>query len=259
VVMNSYMEHGGSGRAWDDLPMIPAPPGTSLGDMPAQSVFSEVTTALGLSSLGIYTPWASRTGDTNWDEIKSPDTNIVLWGLNDAQLNAVTQLSFGSPLPFVAVLTKVPLTQTAVAAMWDGTAYAPYETQAVYRQDDAKGVPTIFFLHWGERIDMAQLPKQTLAIGPRASAALGMLVFAAQVPVQGTTSRPPPASPSFQDALQSQMMANAPVTASPSTQAALAPATPAASASSATDLSLPIAIGLGAATLTYLLWRGGKR
>jgi len=258
MVMQRYMEHGGAGLPWDGLTMIPAPPGTSLGQMPAQSIFSEVTTTLQLSSLGIYTPWATRSGDTAWEEIANPDTNIVLWGLNDAQVNAVPQLTFGSPLPFVAIVTKGPMTQGDVAAMWDGTAYAPYETQAVYRQDDAKGVPTIYFLHWGERIDMSKLPAQTLAIGPKAAAVGGVLVFAAQVPVQGTTMRAPPSSPSFDAALQSQLMMNAPVTVpqQPAPMQTAAPAPAVASASVAkTNLSLPIAIGLGGVALGFLLWR----
>jgi hypothetical protein len=245
----NYMEHGGAGAAWDSLHMIPAPPGTSLGAMDAQGMFAEVAATLQLQPLGIYTSWATRSGDISWEEIKNPDTNIVVWGITDAQVNAVAEITHGSPLPFVAIITKGPMTQAAVAAMWEGTAYRPYETQAVYRQDDAKDVPTIAFLHWGERIDMAELPKQTLALAPRATAINGALLFAAQVAVPGTTTRALPPT-SFQSALESQLLAQGPPPAPP----AYVPPPPVV-AQANTNLALPIAVGLGGAVLGYMLWR----
>jgi hypothetical protein len=250
MVMNAYMEHGGSGAAWDSMPMIPAPPGTSLGDMSAQGMLAEVAQALGLQAQGVYTPWATRSGDVSWDEIKNPDTNIALFSITDAQVNQAAEVTYGHPLPFVAVITKGPLTGQAVDNMWAGTAYKAYETQAVYRQDDAKNPPTITFLHWGERIDMSALPKQTLALQPRAASVSGSLVFAAQIPVQGTTVRAAP-STSFSDALQSQLVASGPV---PPPPPSMVPVKTAA-ASAPTNYSLPIAVGLGAAVLGFVLWR----
>jgi hypothetical protein len=255
------MEHGGAGAAWDSYRMIPAPPGTSLGAMDSQGILAEAAATLQLQPLGVYTPWASRTGDTTWEEIKNPDTNVALWGITDAQVAAVQQITFGSPLPFVAIITKGPMTQTSVDAMWSGTAYKAYETQAMYRQDDAKPVPTIFFLHWGERIDMAELPKQTLALEPRAAAVGGVLVFAAQIPVQGSTARTsPPAVASFQDALEAQLTL-APVVvmppAPPPVVIAPPPVVPVAAAK--TNLSLPIAVGLGGIVLGYMFWSKRER
>jgi hypothetical protein len=257
-MVTNYMEHGGAGRAWDELAMIPAPPGTSLGGMSSQNVLAEVASSLQLSPLGIYTPWASRTGDMSWEEIKNPDTNIAVFGITDDQVNAVAQMTGGSPLPFVVIITKNPMTQAAVAAMWDGTAYQPYETQAVYRQDDAKDIPTIAFLHWGERIDMAALPKQTLALGPRASAVGGALLFAAQVPAQGTTTRGAPVAPSFQSALDAQMVAQSPPPAPPP-PVVVAPPPPPPPEAQKQNMSVPIAVGLGAAVLGYMLWNKRPR
>jgi hypothetical protein len=251
--LTNYMEHGGAGAAWDSYATIPAPPGTSLGAMDAQGMFAELANTLQLQALGIYTPWATRSGDTTWEEIKNPDTNVVLWALTDAQVNAVPAITYGSPLPFVAIVTRGPMTQAAVAAMWEGTAYRAYETQALYRQDDAKAVPTITFLHWGERIDMAELPKQTLALQPQAEASGGALVFAAQIAAQGSTTRALPATSSFQDALQAQLVT---VTAAPSPLPVSVPAaTPVTAAAEKPNLGLPIAVGLGAAVLGYMLWR----
>ena len=256
VMKTNYMEHGGAGAAWDSLPMIVAPPGTSLGAMDAQGMLAEVAATLQLQPLGIYTPWATRSGDISWEEIKNPDTNIVVWGITDAQVNAVSEITHGSPLPFVAIITKGPMTQASVAAMWDGTAYQSYETQAVYRQDDAKDVPTVAFLHWGERIDMEKLPKQTLALVPRATAVGGALLFAAQVAVPGTTTRAvPPVT--FQSALESQMLAQSAPPAPPALTMDVPP--PAhvrpVAAQAKMNLGLPIAVGLGAAALSYMLWR----
>jgi hypothetical protein len=253
-VMDHYMEHGGSGAAWDSMAMIPAPPGTSLGAMAAQGMFAELSSALGLQVLGVYTPWATRSGDTVWEEIKNPDSNIAIWSITDAQVNAVPEITYGSPLPFVAIITKGPMTQAAVAAMWDGTAYGPYETQAVYRQDDAKGVPTIAFLHWGERIDIAELPKQVVKLEAKAAAVNGALLFAAQIPSKGSTTRALPATSSFQDALETQLMTSAPVTV-PVIRDYIPPPPPPPVLEARTNLGLPIAVGLGAAALGFVLWR----
>ncbi len=269
-----------AGVPYDAIGSVPAPPGTSLGQMAAQGLFAEISDALHLTPLGIFTPWASRTGDLDWEEIPHPDTNVMAWALTDDQIAAAQQVTFGAPIPFVAVLSKRAMTSTAVASMWEGTAYSPYETQAVYRQDDREPVPTIYYLHWGERIDMAALPKRVLAIGPRAAdmggalridmAALpkrvlaigpraadmgGALVFAAQIPSQGSTTRPAP-SVSYASASSAAMLAaSAP-------GPALAPPVPGAEAAAVgggaeggSRLVLPIAIGLGAGALAFALWR----
>jgi hypothetical protein len=250
MVMDAYMEHGGSGTAWDSMAMVPAPLGTSLGDMSAQGMLAEAAQALGLQAQGVYTPWATRAGDVSWDEIKRPDTNIALFSITDAQVNKVAEITYGHPLPFVAVITRGPLTEQGVAQMWDGTAYRAYETQAVYRQDDAKDPPTIVFLHWGERIDLSDLPRTTSPLQPRAGAVGGSLVFAAQIPAQGTTVRAAPAV-SFSDALQSQLVASGPVPAPPP---AMVPAQTAPVAARP-NYGVPVAVGLGAAVLGFILWR----
>jgi len=238
---------------WDALPLIAAPPGTSLGASSSLTFISELPEGLSLDALGVYTPWATRTSDLDWEVINNPDTNIATFALTDALILQAQQLTFGHPIPFVAVITAQPMTSTDVAAMWDGTAYKEYETQAVYRQDDAKDPPTIYFIHWGERIDMSQLSKQVLAIEPRAAAVKGRLVFAAQVPVQTTSLRAPPSLP-FNTVLSTQMsVASLPTAPVP----APAPvAQPTASATSGkTNLGLPIAVGLGAAVLGFVVWR----
>ncbi len=250
MVMRSYTENWGRGSAWDEHPMIVAPPGTHLGQMDAQSLFSEITTALSLKPIGVYTPWATREGDVSWTEIHNPDTNIMLWGLTDAAVNAVPEVTFGSPLPFVAILTKAPLSVERVRGLWNGTAYAPYETQAVYRQDDAKSVPTLYFLHWGERIDMSKLPGQVLLLEPTAAKVDGALVFAAQIPSQGSTTREPP-SLSFDQAFQSTV----PVAPGPAPARAPAPIPIVRAPEEKMNIGIPVAVFLGSAALGFVIWR----
>jgi hypothetical protein len=254
MVMRAYSEGPGDAipAPWDERQMEIAPPGTSLGQMDAASLFSEIVSALQLRPLGLVTPWATRKGDLEWEEIINPDTNIQLWGLTDGQINAATQVTFGSPLPFVVVVTRLPLTTSDVAKMWEGTAYAPYETQAVYRQDDAKPVPTMYFAHWGERIDISKLPQKTLAIEPRAKAVGGDLVFAAQVPVSRSDHNPPPGT--FRQAYDIQLATTGYAAAKPPAPGPqpipLAPAP-----DEPLRLGVPIALGLGAAALGFFLWR----
>lgn len=258
MVMQSYTERWGRGAAWDELPMIPAPAGTSLGQTDVASILAEVATALSLNPVGIYTPWATRTGDLTWEEIKNPDTNIALYQITDDQVNAVPQITFGSPLPFVGIVTKNPLTETQVAAMWDGTAYEPYQTQAIYRLDDAKDVPTLYFLHWGSRIDSDSPLQRSLAIGPKAASANGSMVFAAQVPFTPSTARSGPPPLSFNDALTSQMAAaSAPAQAQIPVTAPAAPAAPVATAAPTARSNVPVALAVGAGlgVAVFLFWR----
>lgn len=253
MVMHGYAE--GPGEAlhlpWDEVTMDVAPPGTSLGQMDAAALFSEVVTALGLRPLGVVTPWATRIGDMSWEEIQKADTDVMLWGLTDGQINAALQVTFGSPLPFVVIVTREPMTTSSVSKMWEGTAYQAYETQAVYRQDDAKAVPTILFVHWGERIDVGKLPSKVLAIEPRAKAVGGDLAFAAQIPVP-STDREKPLTP-FAQALAVQMAATAPGPAPAPPGPAPIRLTPAPE--EPLHLGIPIALGLGAAALGFVLWR----
>jgi hypothetical protein len=260
MVMHPYMERWGRGAAWDEHRMIPAPPGTSLGDMPAASLFAEMVSALGLQAIAVYTPWASRVSDIEWEPIESPDTNIMTWGLTDAAVNAVPEVTFGSPLPFVAIVTAGPLTVDGARKLWDGSAYAPYETQAVYRQDDAKDTPTIFFIHWGERIDMSKLPAQTLALEPKAASVGGRLVFAAQIAREGSTTRGAPSLP-FQTAYAAAFAAPpapgpSPVATPPSAGPAPIPIRHEPDKDS--GLGVPIAVGVGAAALAFVIWRNRR-
>jgi hypothetical protein len=187
---------------------VPIPASSGLGQLPSLELFEEIASTLGLTAIGVYTAWATRTGDMTWEpEEQQPSTNLMVWSLTDHDVNLAQQIAFGNPVPFVAVMTDVPLTSMQIDAMWEDTAYAAYETQAVYRQDDAKPVPTIRFLHWGERIDMSNAPQHIKPLESAARSVNGQLILASQI--SGTTSqRDFPAMP-FADALAAQLALSA--------------------------------------------------
>ena len=235
--------------------VLPVPASAAgLGQLPSLELFENLAETLGLPPIGIYTPWATRTGDMTWEPIESPETNIMVWGLTDHQVNLAQEVGFGNALPFVCIMTDQPLTSTRIDAMWHGTAYAPYETQALFRQDDAKPVPTIRFLHWGERVDMANAPQHLRPLEAAARTENGQLIFAAQVPTEDTTQRDFPAMP-FANALSAQLALTprAPVPGLPASQQAPYPqqveviseAPPTRSA------AMPILVGIGSGLLTY--------
>ena len=98
-------------------------------------------------------------------------------------------------------------------------------------------------------------PKRTLALEPKAAAVNGALLFAAQIPAQGSTTRALPASSSFQSALESQLLAQSPPPpAPPAYVPPTVPATPVV-AQAKINLALPIAVGLGGVALGFMLWR----
>jgi hypothetical protein len=248
----------------DERRVVPVPASAGLGQLPSLELFEGLPASLGLPEIGVYTPWATRTGDMTWEPgSESPNTNIMVWGLTDQQVNLAQEVGFGNPLPFVVIMTEQPLTNGTIDAMWGGTAYAPYETQAIFRQDDAKPVPTIRFLHWGERIDMANAPQHLRPLEAAAQSQNGQLSFAAQIEARESTQRDFPALP-FDDALTAQLALTprAPVPGLPASQQAPYPQQieVIAEAPSQRSAAMPILVGIGSAVLTYwIVTRKDKR
>ena len=203
-VMEGYASYARTGVSSEEHSGTPAPHGMSLGQIPANSVWSEIPSALGLPFVGKYTLWATRKGDLSWDARQSPpDVDLAVYELTDAAVAGAAEAAFGHPLPFVAILTDEPLTEARVEALWSNTAYEPHSTEALYRQDDARPVPMIYFLHWGLRMESADAPQRLRSLDARAQAALGTLVLGLQVP-RTTTEREFPATP-FDRALWTQL------------------------------------------------------
>jgi len=182
-LMEGYAAYERTGVAERHQSGTPAPYGYSLGHIAANSVWSETAHALGLSPVGLFTVWAKRSGDMSWQPLAhAPNSDTALYATDNASVLAAQRMAFGNPLPFIAMLTPTPLTTVAIDAMWSETAYEPYETEAVYRQDDAKSVPTIYFLHWAMRLESSDVPSRVRSIDSAAAMGGGQLVFAAQVP-----------------------------------------------------------------------------
>ena len=251
-----------------------APLGTSLGALPEAAFLTELADALGLAPIGVYTPWATRVSDLEWESPeRAPDTNTALWRLTDVALQAARDVTFGSPVPFVAILSQTPLTSTEADSLWSGTPYRAYETQAVYRQDDGKPIPTIFFLYWGERLDESEVPPHPRSLEQTAAIAEGVLVFGMQIPAGSSTTRDWPATP-FATALEMHDLIESPARAAPApvpvpvpvpaaparstSPAAASPRSGALALSSEPDWK-PWAVGAAVAVGAFFVWRQVKK
>jgi hypothetical protein len=158
-------------------------------------LWQEVADALELHELATVTVWAARTGDLDWaPTLSQPSENVVLYMLSDGDLVRAEEVAFGDPLPYVAVLSPVPGSLANITAAFADTAYRYYRTDAVYRQDDDQPIPTIYFLHWAERIDTANAPQHLMPLEAAAGMMDGSLVFALQVSAAETTLREFPAA-----------------------------------------------------------------
>jgi hypothetical protein len=161
-----------------------------------------LTDQLGLKQVAVYTPWATQQGDLDWQEISRPDTNVAVFAINDPEVNKASELMFGAPLPFLTILTPHLITRGEAEAMLLGSPYEFYETQAVYNQGDSKVVPSIKFLHWVRRLDIGEGGNKSMSAV--ADSLHGLLMFAQQVPVEGSTIREIPPT-SFDEALRTQL------------------------------------------------------
>jgi hypothetical protein len=167
---------------------LPIPQGVGLGQLQALELFATVPQALQLPLINYYVKWAEQVGDLEWLEQPNPgDPNMIdglaLYELTDENVRQAEELAFGDPLPFVAIVTQEPMSATAVEQMWKKTAFAPYSTIAIFQDGDPNVVPRIYFLHWGERIDMANAPQHVQPLQSAAEQYNGKLAWAAQAEV----------------------------------------------------------------------------
>jgi hypothetical protein len=210
----------------------------------------DITKQLGLQEVGLYTPWAARESSTTWEPVQQPpDTNIAVFALNDQLLAGAHTLTFGQPIPFVAILTEQPVLPEQVSAALKGTAYKFYQTQAVYRQTDSAPTPKIVFLHWAESRPPGDVDKGVGSLTQAAASVGGKLTYAIQVNYQSTALRQPPAVP-FLSALQAQMGTP------PGGSSTVPPSTSIpAKVKGKQSLVGPILVGAGVAVVTFLTAR----
>jgi hypothetical protein len=236
---------------------IPAPPGVSLpAGFPGLELFGQLIDQLGLTKLGVYTPWAARESGVEWEEIdQPPDTNIAAFVINDALLRTALGITFGNPLPFIAIVTDGLPTPTQVSQALALSPYSFYQTQACYRQDDTGHVPKIYYVHWAEYRKPGDPMHGKGSIDKAAQMVNGTSVYAAQLDYRSTAFRASPPVP-FSQALAEQAGGALgppplpPELAPPGSQ----PPGPTPSISPARAYVVPglIALGLGAVTFAIV-------
>jgi len=145
---------------------------------------------------------------------EAPFGELSLWALQDSEesfvpaqtkkkylafpvdprrLSAAQAAAFGQPIPFVAVLSERMTKLSDVEAAWENTPYEDAGTEVVYREDDGKGVPTGYFLHWANlrgdqvAVDYSKLGPSVIALG-------GILVYLLPAGITGK-ERPAPEIP----------------------------------------------------------------
>jgi len=169
--------------------VIPAPPGS---DVPTtvKELAREVPPRL--KWVATLTPWAIREGDVQWNPVRQPPAmNVEAYSLSDALLAKIGRELFTLELPFVAALfAKPPLLSELEGALM-GVPYEVARVDAMYSQLDASAIPRPIYLVWFQKVG-TEAVRYRNSIEKAVRWLGGHLVYAQQVPVSGTTKRPPP-------------------------------------------------------------------
>ncbi len=154
--------------------------------------------------LGVYVPWATQNGGVHWTTIGAPDHELIVYPTTAATIARVNAASYGSEVPWVAVLTEKPVQAIVAEQAWDATRYDQFTVEAVYDVADSRPSPRIRFLYWAKLHDDVGGGRESLdAVARRLG---GRLVF----PVQLALSSPRPLPPlPFQLVLDAQLAAQA--------------------------------------------------
>jgi hypothetical protein len=243
-----------------------APEGVAMSTQLAE-LLRDLTSQVGLRDAGVLTPWGARKSDLDWQEVK-PDTNIATFEITDRDIQTARDtVLFGQQLPFLGVLSGHLQSSSELQSILDGSPYEWYETLAVYRQDDKNSVPNILFFHWLKARPEDQIGRTSKSMDAVASEMFGRLLFAQQVPLEGSTIRSAPAV-SFSQAFNTQEpdpLAPEPVTIEPlpSLQPTITTTNPTPVEPAKTqpkELVLPILVGFFvAASTVYVLRKAGSR
>lgn len=211
----------------------------------------------GSEAVGVFSPWGQQSGSVDWQTVQ-PDHDLVIYPISDQQISAVGRATFGIPLGFVAVITTSPVTLQKAEAAFDNTPFAFSHVEGIFRLDDAKSVPSIYFLYWGTIREPTSAGGGNSKMQSVADLLGGTLVFPLQIPRTGQ-ERPLPAV-SFSAALSTQLAATAPAV-SPAVAASLvaAPSALAPPAPAARPWWLLPVVGGGAAALGVYLYRRSQR
>jgi hypothetical protein len=250
-------------KAPSGIGQFPTPPGVTLPvGFPGLELFGQLIEQLGLEKLGLYTPWGARESGVEWEEVdQPPDTNIAAFVINDAVLKTAMGITFGNPIPFIAVITDGLPTPATVEAAFAATPYQFYQTQAVYRQEDKSLVPRLYFMHWAEYRKPGDPLHGKGSIDTAAAKISGTCVYATQVDYTSTAQRSPPPVP-FQQALTAQIGGGA---LPPPPLPGDLPAPPPPGAPAPTEAApkksyvLPVILGIGLAAGTFAAVRAIRK
>jgi hypothetical protein len=192
-----------------------AAPEQNLADVAVSTMQALLSAA---KPLGTFVPWADQVGDVDW-KVVSPDTRYALYPVTSDLLAATERAAFGQPVGFVTVFSTKPLLLSEAAALFNGTPYEYFSTDAVYRADDAKPAPTIYFVFWGRLRADAQTIGNYANLEKQANSAGAQLSFPVNMPVPAGVSQP---QVDFNLAMRAQMMPAAAAT-TPLAPAAVTP------------------------------------
>ena len=198
--------------------------------------------------LGVYTPWATQTGDVDWQPVK-PEWNLLVTPITDAQLALAKQATFGQPVGWVAVMTVVPAKLALAENAFDSSEYEFVGSEATYRQDDQSATPKPYYFYWAKLRDDTTGGKGSLAAVAKALG--GQLVFPMQAPLTGK-ERVAPAGPFAQAGATV-------VTLGPGVTPSVPAATAAATSSGKPSWLLLLAVGGAAAAGGWWLVKRSRR
>jgi len=230
------------------------PSGMGFGEQTLEAIlrgqFPGATTPV--QPIGVYTAWGEQEGSIDWQDIRTPDQNIIVYPLSQQILSMASSAAFGHDIGWVGVLTPVPVEYMAAETAFTGRPYKLFAAEGVYRQDDPKPVPQIQFLYWATaRTDPDDRDGGRGTMDDAARRLNGQLVFPVQVPRSGSERQHPDLP--FGIALGAQIHA-APTSTPPTS----VPAPPVAAPPSTGKLLVGTALFAGAAYLGYRYWQGRR-
>lgn len=210
--------------------------------------------------MGVFVPWAKQNGAVHWTTIDKPDHELVVYPIDANTIARVNSASYGSEVPWVAVMTDKPVQAIVAEQAWDATRYDQFAVEAVYSVNDSRPAPRICFLYWAKLHDDVGGGRDSLdAVAKRLG---GKLVFPVQIGITG--NRPIPPLP-FSLVLDAQLAAqNAPVREMPARVASAGLGQYRAMADTEPPLTTgqrlaPWLYGLGAAAMLWGLCRACQR
>lgn len=193
-----------SGTVWPSLPgwpgglpgipglTSPPPGGVDVPGLPPLGVPTALLQPF-LQSAQLYTPWAYLSGGV-WRENQTPEFNVAMVAYSMVGQLAQS-LGLSSPLGFVAIVSRTPLSGALVDAAFAGTPYKLFSAEAMFQQSDPGDPPAIQFVYWGSLRGSGDLAGGSSGIDLAAGSVGGIAMFGVQVAANATSIRTWPTTP----------------------------------------------------------------